>query len=213
MLREISNRLSGGQITLIILAAILVPGTVTAAVVFQPVAIVDPTSGKQSYVDNGRKLWVYDPIAGYRNNPATYVRIAISSNGSQCETNQQYVIPAGKSLILTAITGYLFLYGNSNFAGYHLLDGAGCTSSSITSNIASVSSASPAVPVAVDLGTGIVVAAGKTLSLRSVANQGPTYLHGYLVPAGAFPAMASAEGEAQVPRIEATEVAAKTHRR
>ena len=113
MLRELSNKLSSGQITLIILAMIFVPGTVTAAVVFQPVAIVDPSSGKQSYVDNSRRLSVFDPVAGHRNNPANYVRIAISNNGSQCEVNQQYVIPTGKSLILTAISGYSYMYGST----------------------------------------------------------------------------------------------------
>ena len=213
MLREISNKLSGGQITLIILAAILVPGTVTAAVVFQPVAIVDPSTGKQSYVDNGRKLWTFDPVAGYRNSPANFVRISISNNGNQCEASQQYVIPAGKSLILTAITGYAYLYSNNASAGYHLFDGANCTSSAMTSYVASVSSAAPAVPLAIDLGTGIVVAAGKTLSVKSVSNAGYTYLHGYLVPAAAVPATASADGEAQPPRVAATEVAAKMNRR
>ena len=81
----------------------------------------------------------------------------------------------------------------------------------MTSNLASVSSASPAVPVAVDLGTGIVVAAGKTLSLKSVANHGNTYLHGYLVPATAVPAMADVD--TQAPRITAAEVAAKMNHR
>jgi hypothetical protein len=178
MLRDLSNKLSGGQITLITLALILSPVTVTAAVIFQPVAIVDPVTGKQSSVDSSRRLVVFDPIAGYRNNPANMVLISVSNAGNQCETGYQYVIPAGKALVLTAISGHTTVYSNlSNSAGYRVMDGAACSGTILTSHIVSGTVTSGLAPLAVDLGSGIPVATGKTISVWSYNNGGLMFLH------------------------------------
>ena len=210
MLKEISKKLSGGQITLITMTMILAPVTVTAAVTFQPVAIVDPSTGKQSFVDNARRLWVFDPVAGYRNSPANLVRITVSNGGSQCETAYQYVVPAGKALILTAITGHSTVSsGSYNFAGYYVMDGANCTGALLTTHVASGTLTNGLTPVTVDLGAGIAVAAGKTVSVLSQNNGGLTFLHGYLVPSSVVPAMAMADGEKPPREVTAAEVGAK----
>jgi hypothetical protein len=211
MLRELLNKLSGRQLTAIILAAILVPGAVGAAVTFQPVAIVEPGSGRQSYIDGSRRLAVFDPIAGYRSNPANSVEISTSNYGSRCETYQQYKIPNGKSLVITAISGFERLYDKSSqSSGFYVYVGANCSGHILTAHYSSVSSASPSAPVAVDLGVGITVKSGSTVSVYSLNNYGYTFLHGYLVPASAVPITTTAEEAANESKpITAEEVTAK----
>ena len=208
MFKDLINKFSGAQLTMIILAAIFVPGAVTAAVTFTPVAIVDPITGTKSAVDAARRVLVFDPIAGYRNNPANIVEITVSNNGTQCETSQQYAVPAGRALVLTAASGYGALLSSSN-SGYFVHDGAACTGNVITINRMPTSLTSTVSPVAVDFGAGIVVKAGKTVSVFSSNNVGYTFLHGYLVPAGAVPAVASADASAEPTPITAADVAAK----
>jgi hypothetical protein len=191
MLRDIVNKLSGGQITMIILALILVPGAVGAAVTFQPVAIVDPTSGRPSYIDSGRRLYVYDPVAGYRNNPANIVEINFRNSGTRCE-GVAYTVPSGKVLILTNITGNA-QYDDLQYAEFLVIDGGNCSGRVLTSLRSSVSPTSPATPVALDMGGGIVVQPGRTISLYSYHDKGFTSLHGYLAPASAAPAASSAQ--------------------
>jgi hypothetical protein len=210
MLRELLSKLSGGQITTIILTLILVPGAVGAAVTFQPVAIVEPASGRQSYIDIGRKLYVYDPIAGYRNNPANIVTIPISNSGSKCETSRQYVVPAGKALIITAISGFENANDStSGSIGFLVHDGANCTGSLVAAHVSSAANGARYAPVNVDLGVGIAVKAGKTVSLTSFSNFGVTFLHGYLTPASAVPAAMTAEAANEPASISAAEATAK----
>jgi hypothetical protein len=213
MLSELLNKLSGSQITLIILAMIFVPGTVVAAVSFQPVAIVDPVTGKQSLVDSSRRLAVYDSITALRNHPANLVRITVSNNGSQCEAAQQYTIPNGKAFVLTSITGYMWCTDCSwTYTGFVVSDAANCVGYMLEPRFASISVASPVTPVAVDFGSGVPVAAGKTISVRSLNNSGYTVLHGYLVPASVVPAMASAGSETNPTPVTAAQALAKMTR-
>jgi hypothetical protein len=191
MFRDLVSKLSGGQITTIILALILVPGAVGAAVTFQPIAIVDPTSGRPSYIDPGRKLYVHDPIAGYRNNPANVVHVSMRHFGTTCDGS--YTIPAGKALIITSISGYEQQYNNMLRSGVTLIDGARCSGLVLADHMSSVSVAAPAAPVAMKFGAGILVRPGRTVSFTSYYNIGTTYMHGYLVPAAAVAATASAQ--------------------
>jgi hypothetical protein len=190
MFRDIVNKLSGGQITAIILALILIPGAVGAAVAFQPIAIVDPSTGRSSYIDSGRKLYVYDPIAGYRNNPANVVHVSMRHFGTTCDGS--YTIPVGKALIITSISGYEHQYNNQLRSGVTLIDGLRCSGLVLADHMSSVSVAAPAAPVAMDFGAGILVKPGRAVSFTSYYNIGTTYMHGYLVPAAAVPAAASA---------------------
>ena len=213
MLREILGKFTGGQLTAIILAAILVPGAVGAAVTFQPVTIVDPNTGSKSYVDPGRKLWVYDPFAGFRNNPANFVEVFVSNLGDSCETFYDYTIPSGKALVITAISGIEDQYGTSTYAGFYVYDAPDCSGKLVAMHASSVTSSLPSAPVTVDYGSGIVVKAGKTLSVFSKHNLGYTFLHGYLVPATAVPAVPSAEAMYEPKPITAADVAAKSKMR
>jgi hypothetical protein len=190
MFRDLVSRLSGGEITMIILALILIPGAVGAAVAFQPIAIVDPSTGRSSYIDSGRKLYVYDPIAGYRNNPANVVHVSMRHFGTTCDGS--YTIPVGKALIITSISGYEHQYNNQLRSGVTLIDGLRCSGLVLADHMSSVSVAAPAAPVAMDFGAGILVKPGRAVSFTSYYNIGTTYMHGYLVPAAAVPAAASA---------------------
>ena len=151
---------------------------------------------------------LFRSIAGYRNNPANIVEIVVSNLGTQCESAQQYIVPAGKALVLTAVSGYAIATA-SGPSGYFVYDGAACGGSLITAYVASASSTSLASPVAVEFGAGLVVKPGKTLAVYSSNNTGYTFLHGYLVPAGAVPAVASADASAEPTPITAAAVAAK----
>jgi len=208
MLRDLLSKLTGAQITIIALALIFVPGTVAAAIAFQPVAIVDPITGKQSLVDKFRRLSVYDPVAGYRNNPANYVEIFVSNSGDLCDTSFQYTVPAGHALVLTAIAGDVVQTSTSfSRSGFSLYDGPSCVGNLLLHHLSSVSSAASANPVAVDLGNGIVIRPGKTVSMWSINNYGYTFMVGYLVPASAVPATAL-DGRA----ISASDIAEKMRR-
>jgi hypothetical protein len=188
MFRDLVSKLSGGQITTIILALILIPGAVGAAVTFQPIAIVDPSTGRSSYIEPGRKLYVYDPIAGYRNNPANVVHVSMRHFGTTCDGS--YTIPAGKALIITSISGYEHQYNNQLRSGVTLIDGLRCSGLVLADHMSSVSVAAPAAPVAMNFGAGILVRPGRAVSFTSYYNIGTTYMHGYLVPAAAVPAAA-----------------------
>lgn len=210
MFGKILDKLSGSHITAIAITAMVVPGAAVAAVAYQAVAIVDPNTGSRSYVDSGRRLSVYDPIAGYGNAPWNKVEIKISNSGNLCETNYEYKVPTGRALIITAVSGYETQYSTSvNFSGYHLYDNTGCSGNFLSAHISPVTSSSQRVPLAVELGSGVVVRPGKTVSVYSVNNYGFTFLHGYLVPASSIPAAAAAGAAGEPRSISAAEVAAK----
>lgn len=205
MLRELLSKFSGGQLTWLATIAILVPGTVGAAVAYQPVSIVDPSSGAKAYVDAYRRVSVYDPIAGYQNNPVNFVEIAVS-NGNKCDTGYQYAVPAGKALVITAISGYKFRGSFDGLSQFYVYDGPGCTGKVLTNHSSQLTQTDLTSSFNIVLGTGIPVKAGKTVSVLSINNLGYVFLHGYLVPAGAVPA-GPAAGEPK--GISAAEVNAK----
>lgn len=206
MVRELLSKLSGNQITMIILTLILVPGAVGAAVTFQPAVIVDPSTGRQSYVDNGRRLYVFDPIAGYRNNPANIFFIGLRNTGNACDGS--FTVPAGKALVLTSITGHEY-YNNQLSSGFTIIDGAACSGYILTTHQSSVSVTTPSAPVAVNFGSGIVVKAGRTVSISSHFNRGYTFLHGYLIPAGAAPAAAIVQDSETPKRLTTEDIGTK----
>jgi len=185
MLDKLLEKLSGRQITAIILALIFVPGAVGAAVTFQPVTIVDPTTGKQSLVDGGRRLYVYDPIAGYRNNPANNVQLS-ASGGVSCST--AWTAPAGKALIVTSLDGYFQSASTSSTAaGFQLVSGSCATATTLAQAYTDASFTNHVAPVNLDFGPGIVFRAGKDITVRWHNNTGYLYLHGYIVPDSLFP--------------------------
>jgi len=189
MLRDLLDKFSGRQLTAIILAAILVPGAVGAAVTFNPVAIVDPLTGKQSAVDAARRLLVVDNLAAYENNPQNYVRISglALGNGS---TYQIYTVPAGKSLIIKSV--------NTTYSGgragwdnwiyfYHSTTGP-------ENYIIGFDEPGAMGGHNVSLGNGFYVHSGEALLYKGGTQYGYTYMlnisiEGYLVPSTAVPAV------------------------
>ncbi len=182
--RKLFGLLSGANVTAIVCAAILGPSAVYAAVEFVNVALVNPTSGVTANVDASQRVWVYDTVAGYRNYPGDFVDIRMVGHGNECETSQQYAVPAGKAFVITALSGFVVQSTTStNNAGFTIYSGANCTGNPLTDSLASTSTAAPYVPISVAYGAGIPVPAGSTISQFSGTNTGVTYIHGYLVPA------------------------------
>ena len=108
--RRLFGIFSGAQITFMVCAAIITPGAVYA-VTGTSVFITDPTSGKQAEVASGR-LYTYDPITAYANNPANLVVLAGS-----CKPNtvtKIFTVPAGKVIILKALQ-MSYVNGTTNF--------------------------------------------------------------------------------------------------
>ena len=69
MFRKILESFNATHITAIIIAAMITPGAVYA-VTESNVVITDAKSGATASVGVSHNLNVYDPIAGYANNPA-----------------------------------------------------------------------------------------------------------------------------------------------
>jgi hypothetical protein len=215
MLRDVFSKLSGGNIAAIIIAAILAPTAVYA--VAPALMTIASITGVPATVDAAHRLWVYDTVEGvyqapqyYRNNPANFVDITVTNHGFVCETSQQYVIPAGKALVMTAISGYTdFTTDLTNISGVLIYDGAGCTGKLLTTYLSTVRADLPFSPVNASFGQGIAVKAGKTVSVFSNENNGYTFIHGYLVPASAVPAASLAEAALEPKPITSAEVMAK----
>ena len=189
MVKEIASKLSGAQITLLGLAAILaVPGAVVAAVTYTPVAIVDTTSGKQAHVDSGQKLWTYDYYAALRNNPANFVHIGanVISNGNAIIL---YTVPAGKALILTS-ANTVYYNGTSGGDNYMYCYNTG-------SYLFGFENPGVTGQHSIGFGSGPFLHAGATLACLGATSSGSitakVSIQGYLVPDNAVPATNSAE--------------------
>lgn len=186
MITELLKKFSGAQLTAIVLALIFTPAAVGAAVSFQPVAIVDPSTGKQSYVDNGRKLWTYDPVAGYRNNPYNFFQMSVNPVFADNTLHVIYTVPTGKALILTAvnISHYHGIAGNDNFL-YVMTQNYG-------RYIAGFDDVNAAGTHTIDLGTGYYLHSGDRLQYLGGNGSNSTMgaimsLTGYLVPDNTLP--------------------------
>jgi hypothetical protein len=189
MTTKLLDKLSGTHLTIIACAAILTPGALYGAVTYSNVALINPSTGTSAYVDGGGSLFVVDPYAYYRNFPGNQVDIYVGNDGMTCEAAEQYAVPAGKALILTALSGNEYQSSTSyNYAGVYVYSGPNCTGHILTSHVSSVSQTGPDAPVSVDYGVGIPVPAGATISVFSSNNAGLTFLHGYLVPASTIKA-------------------------
>jgi hypothetical protein len=93
---------TGTQLTMMFIALMLVmaPGTLWAVAAYTNVAIQDPVTGKKSYVDKGRRLWVYNSITGADEIVSQFVRFfgAAPPSCSALATP-----PAGKALVVKSI--------------------------------------------------------------------------------------------------------------
>jgi hypothetical protein len=193
-MRGILNKLSGTHITIIALAALSVPGGLGAAVVSQAVSIVDATSGVKAFVDAGRRLFVYDPIAGLANHPANIVNI-VQSASSDNNIYPVYTPPAGKALIIRSAQFSYYLNEAQNSLWLYLANQIGANKINFQASEKSGSLESVFEP-------GVVLQNGERLTLRfGSSNGGAKFgmltLQGYLVPTSAIPATASLEATQQ----------------
>lgn len=221
MLRRFLESFTATHATILAVVAMLGSGAAIAAVAFQPVAIVNTSTGKAAVVDSGGRLYVYDPIAGYRNEPKNQVNFTVSNNGTRCEKSSTYTVPSGKALILTTITGYTYIADSNPFSGFYVYEKASCSGVVRASFLNSGNSTSArTAPVQVEFGSGLVFKSGSVVSLVSNNNFGYTHFTGYLIPSSAAPSTvsrAAASGESDDvydpgPQVSAVDVANKIRR-
>jgi hypothetical protein len=184
--RKLFGLFSGAQITLLLCAAILTPGAVYATAALTAVAITEPGSGKQSYIDGSRRLYTYDPIAGYANNPANIVNIAYSS--TSC--GNMYTVPTGKALIIKSATINYYL-GTSGTDNYVYLE-------TPIQQIVGFDSAGAVDERNFSLGSGVIVHSNIVISCVKSNSYSIISIQGYLVPSGAVPALGTQEAAEQL---------------
>ena len=203
MLSDLFRGFTATQKTIVIVAAIVTPGALYGAVTFQPVAIVDPITGVNSSIDSSRRLSVYDPIAGYTNNPINYVRISGVVAGDNIY-HVVYTVPTGKALILRGANLSYFngVFGNNNH--FYLTDSFATGSSFVVGfddpNVSGTHNAA--------LGNGWFFHSSDTIQYisfngsSSVAAMNTSFsLEGFLVPAILVPARASMEAAQQIVQV------------
>jgi hypothetical protein len=192
MERRLFGLFTGWQLTILGCVALLAPGALYATVTFSPVALVDPTTGAKSLVDSGRRLYVYDPIAGYRNLPSDLVNIQFiavgGSNSVSCVS--AYTIPAGKALVVTSVNGVLTNLNGEGPDSFYIDTVSTCPSPDL---IGFDQNTTGATPFALDLGLGATAPAGAGLYIFTFNATATGFIRGYLVPANSVPAANTAE--------------------
>lgn len=194
-MKSLLDKLSGTHITILALAAMSVPSALGAAVVYQAVGIVDPTTGTKALVDAGRRLYVHDPIAGFANNPYNTVNLvhSVSSDG---KTTAVYTPPAGKALIIKSVQ---FNYYNNSLLDEIYLS----LNNPYGNSLAMIRAHDKAGSLSSVYEPGIVLRSGQQLSSifgtsnPSVTKYALLYVQGYLIPANSLPAPSSAEAAEQ----------------
>ena len=168
---------SGAQVTVMVCAALVTPGALYAAS-YTYVVLTDPITGHGALVDPSRRLSVYDPIAGYSNDPANLVVLAgICAPNA---TKNIFTVPTGKALILkTMHMGYFD--GTANFKNYVIfIDNNTGIYMSQFYDLSAVQT------FQVDFGSGFYIHAGDGFSCQSSVTANFT-TYGYYVPAAAVP--------------------------
>ncbi|HMN71779.1 MAG TPA: hypothetical protein PKA55_07910 [Rhodoblastus sp.] len=193
MLRALVDKLSGFQLTAIILAALFIPGAVGAAVTYQAVGLIDPITGVKGRVLAGGRLWTQDYFADFKNNPINRVRISNSTIGDGTY-RVIYTIPSGKALIIDGAT--VTIYNGTNGADNYMYCSVGSMYITLLDSPNSVATQS------YNLGSGIYLHPGDKIQCKGSnftnANLvGLILMQGYLVPAAAVPAIGSVEEREQ----------------
>ena len=178
--RRVFGLFTGTHITVMACAALLVPGAVFA-VATTAVSVTDSLSGHQAAVDSGRRLYTYDPIAGYANNPNNLINVQqfYNCDGS---SNPLYSTPPGQTLILKAVVWTLY-NGTEGVPAYAELSSQGVIKTYLTTV-----HKSETIPV--DFKSGMILRSGiLSFNCSDSATSGPSAfisLYGYLIPAGAI---------------------------
>jgi hypothetical protein len=186
--RKLFGLFSGTHLTVLTCAAVLA-SSAAYGVSVTSVAITDPSTGKQSLVDNGRRLSTYDQIAGYTNNPAFAVNISDFSYSS-LGLHTIYTIPAGKVLVIkSALWSY---YGNTE--GSNNYTDIYNSSSRILIDLEG-SHTADTIPTTFD--AGVIAHAGALSLYYGGPGYANTFIQGYLIPAGVAPVLGTAEAAEQ----------------
>ena len=176
--RRLFGLFSGAQVTAMVCAALIAPGVVYAAS-YTYVVLTDPVTGHQALVDPTRRLSVYDPIAGYSNDPANLVVLA--GNCTPNATKNIFTVPAGKALILKTLH-MAYADGTANFKNYvYFIDNNSGIYISQFYDLTAVQTFQS------DFGSGFYIHAGDGFSCQSSVTASFT-TYGYYVPSTAVPA-------------------------
>jgi hypothetical protein len=186
MLRKTWGPFTGTQLTMMFIALMLVmaPGTLWAVAAYTNVAIQDPVTGKKSYVDKGRRLWVYNPITGADEVVSQFVRF-FGAAPSSCSA---LASPSpGKALVVKSIRTDHYA-DNQSGLDLVLRVGSSCSSNPVASVTSGDSKA-----IQQYFEPGIVVPPGQSLWFFKTTSDRFIYVYGtgYLVPAAWAPASAS----------------------
>jgi hypothetical protein len=186
---------TGSQLTILLTAAILafVPTALWSVEAYTRVVIQDHVTGARAAVDPQRRLVVLDQIGAADETPGNFVYVFF--NTPNVCTNV-YTVPAGKALVLKSLHAYLFKLNGASPDLQVVMWGAASCSGDVKA--AAISSQSRESKVA-DFGNGLVIPAGRTISVSSLNNSGTASIYGYLVPAAWVPASASADAPADAP--------------
>ena len=185
--KKLFGLFSGTHLIAAFAIATLAP-TALYAVSFTPVAITDSLSGHQAAVDVGRRLYTYDPIAGYGNNPANIFQLSNSCNANAVV--RLYSVPTGKAVIIKAIQ-MSYNEGTSGFDNFVEFYDTNSLVVALTIEDPNVVGSHQA-----NLGNGFIVRAGESVSCYSTVPANVT-MQGYFVPASAVPAAGTAEAVQQ----------------
>lgn len=192
MIGKLIDKLSGTHITIMVVAALFVPGAIWAAT-YTSVVIQDPSSAtRQARVDAAGRLTVVDEYADFSRTPQNFVTIQLNP-GTNC-TTKLYTVPAGKALIVTAASTFVYP-GSGGYGFFYLYRGA---RGACTTYLFGVNSNQAADTVAQSFGNGIAIPSGAVLSAftGNISSASMT-LVGYLVPAATVPALGTPESDAQ----------------
>ena len=174
--RKLFGLFSGAQVTLLLCAAILAPGAVYATTALTSVVITEPASGRQSWIDGSRRLYTYDPVAGYANNPNNIVNITAFPKPRTSVSI--YTVPTGKALIIKSVT----ITYNQGTAGYD-----NYCEISVIHTLIRMDDNNESDVRSFNYESGIVVGSNQGLWAYATPDSG-IFVQGYLVPSTAVPA-------------------------
>jgi hypothetical protein len=181
-------------ITLMIAIVVAIPAT-AFAVTFTNVAITDPGGVNRAKVSTGGALSVSGTATVAT--PSNLVRI--SGLGILGLCSSLYTVPAGKALILTSgsIHAHSSAPNDQAHVGIYLTSPDNPCFDPITEAFGDATTNWVTTPV--DYGSGLALPTGTQLAVAGAAGNGVVELHGYLVPASAVPAAATASPTVAAP--------------
>ena len=191
MLRRLTETFTATHLVALFAIAVAAPSALYAVTTFTNVAVTDSGTGATAYVDAGRKVWTYDPIANYTRNPAYAVNIVDFANSSG-STHSIYTVPSGKVLLIRSVSWSDFQNTEGSNSYYYLSDAGGAFLYN-TEGLHAVNDFSATFD------PGLIVRAGALMGqyYGSSAASARVYIQGYLIPAAAVPAPATSAAAEQ----------------